>query len=254
MTDPAAERDLDEDILAIREMLAREQTVPLVSRRPEWGEVSQRPPSDSTPQDHPPLSPEAQARRARRKGAGLPQLPILPAAGDGPARNGGQAVARKPAPDDRPTGTQRHEEPAGRSALRLPDLAVLRGYRPRRRHILGLAVVLVVLLRPWLMVAVVLLPLITVLGLLIGLGHDRFWDGALRGFRWYAHRRPARAEALRRRIDRFAMRWDAVLDRFPAGTVDALYLPDLDSLQQRDAAHARALDERMTRLRQEADV
>lgn len=67
--------------------------------------------------------------------------------------------------------------------------------------------------------------------------------------RWYARRRPNRAAELHRKLDAFAMKWDAVLDRFPEGSVDGLYLPDFGELATADARHDEALDRRFANLR-----
>ena len=45
------------------------------------------------------------------------------------------------------------------------------------------------------------------------------------------------------------MKWDAVLDRFPEGTVDGLYLPDFGEMAAAEARHDAALDRRFDRLR-----
>lgn len=45
------------------------------------------------------------------------------------------------------------------------------------------------------------------------------------------------------------MKWDAVLDRFPEGTVDGLYLPDFGEMAEAEARHDAALDRRFDRLR-----
>lgn len=240
MTETTVKRDIDGDILAIREMLAQEQTPPLVSRRAEWGEPIQRPQDLPGPEELAAMTAAAQSRRAARA-ARMEDLPVLPA-------EDASADTTRPA---RGRGKKRRQLPAA-ARIALPGLERLRGYRPSRRQVMLLVLVLFALWRPWLVLALVLLPPVLVLGLLVGLGHDRFWDGAMRGFIRFAQRFPARAERLRRRMDGFAMRWDAVLDRFPEALVQGLYLPDFDSLQQREARHDRVLDERLARLRNEA--
>lgn len=58
-------------------------------------------------------------------------------------------------------------------------------------------------------------------------------DGAkqMRGaYAFLRRRNPRLAASVYRGLDTFAYRWDVVLDRFPEGTVDALYLPDLSVL------------------------
>ncbi|WP_394415134.1 hypothetical protein [Sulfitobacter sp. 1A12126] len=87
------------------------------------------------------------------------------------------------------------------------------------------------------------------LGVFLALGYDGFWQRAMALGRWYAARRPERAAALHARLDAFAMKWDAVLDRFPEGTVDGLYLPDFGEMAAAEARHDAALDRRFDRLR-----
>lgn len=148
---------------------------------------------------------------------------------------------------------QTHAVCAGRIAGAAALVAArLKVYRLTRRHVAMAVLVVLALWRPWLLVAMVGLPMLIVAGIFAVVGHDRFWAGVLRGYRRLHARNPARAERLRSRADRFALRWDAVLDRFPDGTVDALYLPDLNSLQEAQAQHAQALDRRFTRLQQDA--
>ena len=45
------------------------------------------------------------------------------------------------------------------------------------------------------------------------------------------------------------VKWDAVLDRFPEGTVDGLYLPDFGEMAAADTRHDEALDRRFDSLR-----
>ncbi|MCM2563552.1 hypothetical protein M8756_15810 [Lutimaribacter sp. EGI FJ00015] len=179
---------------------------------------------------------------------------------DGDARPANPAPAHGGmANEARHAETKRASAPAARNAP-LPHgvasqiKARILAYRPSRRHI-ALAVlavlVLLALFRPWLLVTLTLLPIILVVGVFAASGRDRFWNGVLRLYRGYHARRPARAERLRQRMDAFAMRWDAFLDRFPEGMVDALYLPDLDSLQAQQDRHAEALKRRFERLQDE---
>jgi hypothetical protein len=133
-----------------------------------------------------------------------------------------------------------------------PVAARIAAYRPTPRHVAVAVIVVLALFRPWVLVALTLLPIVVIGGLLLALGHDRFWTAILGLYRRFHARSPARAERLRRRMDDFALRWDAILDRFPEGSVDALYLPDLNSLQERQDRHAEALDQRFDRLHDEA--
>ncbi|MEH6740654.1 MAG: hypothetical protein V7695_19240 [Sulfitobacter sp.] len=123
-----------------------------------------------------------------------------------------------------------------------------RAYRPTPVHI-GLAVIaLIVLTRPWLVLGLLFLSIVILTGVFLITGYDGFWQGVVKISRWYANRRPTRAAAIHARLDRFAVRWDSILDRFPEGTVDALYLPDFGDLAQADARHGEALERRLAGL------
>ena len=130
-----------------------------------------------------------------------------------------------------------------RSVLKLPN------WRPSPGMI-GLAVLaLLVVLRPLLVLGLILLMVFITLGVFLALGYDGFWQRAMALGRWYAKRRPERAARIHARLDAFAMRWDAVLDRFPEGTVDGLYLPDFGEKAAADLRHDEALDRRFDSLR-----
>ena len=51
-------------------------------------------------------------------------------------------------------------------------------------------------------------------------------------------------------LDDFAMCWDAILDRFPEGTVDALYMPDFGELAAADVRHDAVMERRLESLRE----
>lgn len=82
------------------------------------------------------------------------------------------------------------------------------------------------------------------------LGYDVFWRKLLRPLRWYVARHPERAGELHARIDRFAMRWDAVLDKLPEGAVAALYLPDVSDLAEAARKDEAQFDLRLKKLGQ----
>lgn len=124
----------------------------------------------------------------------------------------------------------------------------IRAYRPTVAHIALACLTLFVLMRPWLVLGMLILSVIVLIGVFLIAGYDGFWQGVVRASRWYANRRPSRAAAIHTRLDRFAVRWDSILDRFPEGTVDALYLPDFGDLAQADARHGEALDRRLAGL------
>ncbi|MEQ5829216.1 hypothetical protein J3456_17870 [Sulfitobacter sp. NFXS29] len=121
--------------------------------------------------------------------------------------------------------------------------------RPSPRAVILSLLGLAVILRPWLVLGVVFIAVFVTLGVFLALGYDGFWGRALALGRWYAARRPERAAALHARLDAFAMKWDAVLDRFPEGTVDGLYLPDFGEMAAADTRHDEALDRRFDSLR-----
>ena len=161
-----------------------------------------------------------------------------------------QAAPTQPEPQPQPQPYQ-----TAAAAPRAPGLvartrARITGYRPTVRHILLASLALLVLFRPWLVVGMVLMTIFTFVGLLLVLGYDGFWQRSMAIARWYARRRPSRAVELHRKLDSFAMKWDAVLDRFPEGTVDALYLPDFGELAVADKRHEEAMDRRLGKLRE----
>ncbi|KKK78222.1 hypothetical protein LCGC14_2845720 [marine sediment metagenome] len=130
-----------------------------------------------------------------------------------------------------------------RAVSKLPD------WRPSPGMITLAVLALLVVLRPWLVLGLILLMVFITLGVFLALGYDGFWQRAMALGRWYAGRRPERAARIHARLDAFAMRWDAVLDRFPEGTVDGLYLPDFGEMAAADLRHDEALDRRFDSLR-----
>ncbi len=124
----------------------------------------------------------------------------------------------------------------------------LRAYRPTPAHIALALVALLVLMRPWLVVGLLFIFVLVMVGVFLIAGYDGFWQGVIKASRWYAKRRPSRVAILHARLDRFAVRWDAVLDRFPEGTLDGLYLPDFAELASADARHEEALERRLAGL------
>ena len=117
---------------------------------------------------------------------------------------------------------------------------------------MGALAVLVLLLRPQWVVLFVFALLFLVVGAFAFLGADRVWNGVMTLLVRYKTRHPEKSNQLEARLDRFALRWDVFLDRFPEGSVDGLYLPDLQALQRRDDAHVDAVNDRLSRMRAEA--
>jgi hypothetical protein len=206
--------------------------------------------------------PAAQTVRPRRKADALPELGAAIDDGfedpDAPRAKAGllSRLRRKtaaPAPAatmravDR-TARRNDSAAGGRFSGLIPDGATLSGYRPKPAHItLGL-LVLVVLMRPWLVIGLLALVVFIMIGVFLIAGYDGFWHGVMKSNRWYAKRRPERAALILARLDRFAMRWDGVLDRFPEGTVDGLYLPDFGDMDAAERRHTEAMDRRLSGL------
>lgn len=126
-------------------------------------------------------------------------------------------------------------------------VARIRAYRPTAAHLLLALIIVLMLLRSWLVIGLLFLSVFILAGIFFVAGYDRVWQGVFRAHLWYAKRRPARATVLYARIDRFAVRWDAVLDLFPEGTVDGLYLPDFATAEAR---HDKALERRLRGLQE----
>lgn len=134
-------------------------------------------------------------------------------------------------------------------ALTAPVRALL-AFRPTTRHLAIVSVLLLFVVRPnWFVIGgAVLITLI--LGLFICVGARRIWGGLLNAVALIEQSDMARGARLRHSLDRFACRWDRVLDMLPDGMADDLYMPDF---QQRpgevEARHAQAVEERFERMK-----
>lgn len=203
-----------------------------------------------------PAEPVAGAAPTRRKADALPDL--LHATGAEPAmvqksqRKRGLSFGRKTAQSKaRAVEPTVENAPVQRSRPDEDSLIMrLRAYRPSIVHMILAAFVLLVLLRPWLVLGLMVFWILIMIGVLLIAGYDGFWHGVVKASRWYASRRPSRANALHAKLDCFAVRWDAILDRFPEGTVDGLYLPDFTELATADARHDEALERRLAGLQE----
>jgi hypothetical protein len=178
-----------------------------------------------------------------------------------------QAPSRKVLPEIEPQGELPQEQAPPQKRVRKkakpakvkPDLSHLgfvdqikfkiTSFRPSGRQIAIAAAVLFVFFKPWLVIGLIALSIFITIGIFLVVGYDGFWRGVMGGARWYANRRPDRADAMHRRLDNFAMKWDGFLDRFPEGSVDGLYLPDLGQLEAAEELHQEALDRRFEGLR-----
>jgi len=167
-----------------------------------------------------------------------------------------QPAPRRRANDLPDLGVAEMSEPAAPSRKMTAGLftpvmravARLRAFQPTTRHLALVSMALLVILRPhWFVLGLVLGLMLTVAFVMI-LGTDRIWRGVLTWLTRVEAHDPARAADLRARLDRFACRWDAVLDIFPDGMVDGLYMPDLQAMQHAEAAHAAVVADRLNRM------
>lgn len=231
--------DLDaESLNAIRSILT-EQNAPGVAR-PVAGAAQ----VESEPRNGPSL---------RRKADGFPPLnnadsPAGPVASPVKKRfsfRGKAAEVAKVAPSQNTAAVLPGHTPAEEAKGEDGWKSRVKAYRPKPVHIALAAFSVLVLTRPWLVFGLLVLFAIILIGVFLVAGYDGFWQGVMKAGRWYAKRNPARAVAVNKRLDAFAMRWDAILDRFPEGSVDGLYLPDFGDLAMADKRHDEAVDRRL---------
>lgn len=167
----------------------------------------------------------------------------------GKARPGFVPLA-EPDAAPQPAAVKKKRKPSA-SAGRISEAkARLLAYRPTPRHIVLAGFALLVLFRPWLLFGLFMIFLAFMVGIFLVLGYDGFWRRTMGLVSWYARRRPSRSAAIHQKLDRFAMKWDAILDRFPEGTVDGLYLPDFGELAEAERRHEAALERRLQGLQE----
>jgi len=157
------------------------------------------------------------------------------------------SVALDPAPQSK-RAAKGPRPPGMVSRMMAPALTRIKGYRPTPKHLTLAALGLLVFFRPWLVLGIFLLSLLVFIGVFLILGYDGFWQRGMAAARWFAERNPDRAAQMHARLDRFAMKWDAVLDKFPDGTVDGLYLPDFQEIAAAEKRHEEVLDRRLKDL------
>lgn len=255
---------------AIRNLMAGQQEPEVPTAMPTRPSAAEKVDTEMGQQGSTPLAAPAMPPR---KADGLPDLAAAPPEmprSDPPKPSMGQKLkskfARKPRAKKVKTApvapAQPHvaaasaapaAAPRPKSALGLKIDALkakVLGYRPTRKHIFWGAFALLVLMRPWLVVGLFFLSLFVLVGVFLILGYDGFWRRAMAIGRWYARRNPERSVELHRKLDRFAMRWDMILDRFPEGSVDGLYMPDFGDLAEADARHEEAMERRLSSLQQ----
>ena len=140
-------------------------------------------------------------------------------------------------------------EAAPKNAIqKTPLSARLRDKLPQRLrpvHVMLALSLLAVFLRPMWVFMIVCVTVLAGIGIAKLFGGDRIWGLLLARFNRMAERHPKRAKRIAARVDRAADVWDAILDRFPDGMVDGLYLPDFQALRSGDDRHAAAMDARL---------
>lgn len=174
---------------------------------------------------------------------------VMAGAVPGPDRSHSDAGA------DTPDGFAK-DAPMAKDTARRLNLDMIKSalgtYRPTPKHVVLAVFALVLVFRPhWVFLSVALMLFLTI-GAFVCFGADRVWGMLMIAFQRFSQRRPEQAARLGSKMDAFALRWDALLDRFPEGSVDGLYLPDFQALSTRDDAHAEAMDARLAQMRSEA--
>lgn len=119
---------------------------------------------------------------------------------------------------------------------------------PKRKHAYSAVFALIAVFRPFWIVIPFVLAILALLVSFAIFGSDRTWGAIIKAFQSFAVRSPEPAQTLAVRLDAFAMRWDGLLDRLPEGRVDALYLPDFQSLQVSDDQHQEVVGGRLSRM------
>lgn len=164
-----------------------------------------------------------------------------------PARKRIVMETQEAAPNTPPKGAQKFAELAPAEPTEKQsdhNRPTLVGFRPKAKHIALGVFVLLLLFRPGLVFWTLALTVFTILGLFLVLGYDGFWQTVMKIGRWYARRNPQHAARLHTKLDGFAVKWDMVLDHFPDGTVDGLYMPDFGELATAESRYDAALDRR----------
>lgn len=116
---------------------------------------------------------------------------------------------------------------SARKPWRLP--LWLRAYRPTKKHVAWAVVAGLVLYRPFMVPLVALLLVWLVLIAYLTLGPDR-WGEIIGGAWQRLHaRKPELADRVRQRADRFAEKFDRMLDWLPDSWADRLALPDFSA-------------------------
>ena len=121
----------------------------------------------------------------------------------------------------------------------------------KRKYVIWASLALIAVIRPLWLFTPFLLTLFAFLGAIVLFGAGRTWRAVMRVFKLFVRQSPEKAHRFAKRMDRVALRWDGFLDRFPEGSVDGLYLPDFQSIQDVEKQHDVAVDARLSRMQAE---
>lgn len=102
----------------------------------------------------------------------------------------------------------------------------IKAYRPSRKHIFLVVLAGVVIWRPWLVPGILFVTFWIGLIVYLTLGPDRTMEKLSAVWTWLQRTRPETAEKLRDSADRFALKFDALLERLPDRWAERLALPD----------------------------
>lgn len=122
-------------------------------------------------------------------------------------------------------------------------------FRPTTRHLAIVSTLLLVVVRPQWFAFGALVAIVLTTALFLTFGAQRIWRAVQRGVERIERKDAERGAALRVRLDRFACRWDGLLDMLPDGMADDLYMPDfLDANRDKDAELDRVVTDRLNRM------
>lgn len=107
----------------------------------------------------------------------------------------------------------------------------IKEFRPTRKQIALVALIGIVLWRPWLIPGLLFVAFWVALIVYLTLGPDRVAEIAYGRWQWFSARYPERAGRLLTRAQRGADRLDGWLARLPERWTDGIYLPDLGRSQ-----------------------
>ncbi len=120
-----------------------------------------------------------------------------------------------------------------------------------RTALIGAALIMLITAPAYFVLVALSLMLFAIL-VFMALGGDRIWGMVEAHLNRVSANDPERGHALRAKLDRWANRWDSVLDRFPEGSVDGLYMPDFSVSTQSGPCYDSIMAERIKRMQGEA--